>query len=110
MATADGTVHRVEIDAVGGKVFRTGQDPDQDAGDKRELADRLKRAGQTPQQAVEKATGRSDGTVTGVELGENDANRLVWSVDVVTTRDWNKTTHDVDAASGEILREHVDRD
>ncbi|MFV0137817.1 PepSY domain-containing protein [Streptomyces sp. HMX87] len=110
VAAADGTVHHVDIDAVNGKVFRTQLDPDQDADDKRELADRLSRATQTPQQAVQKATDRTDGTVTGIELGENDDQRLIWSIDIVTTDKWDKTTYDVDATNGEILREHVDRD
>ncbi|NEY35450.1 hypothetical protein GTU99_25310 [Streptomyces sp. PRKS01-65] len=110
VAAEDGTIHRVDIDAVNGKVFRTQADPDQDADDKREITDRLGNARQSPEQAVRAATGRTKGTVTGVELDENDDRRLIWSVDVVTPDNWNKTTYDVDASSGRVLREHVDRD
>ncbi|MFE0809629.1 PepSY domain-containing protein [Streptomyces sp. NPDC058794] len=109
VATADGTVHRIDIDAVSGKVFRT-QAEDQDADDKQQLADLLKKATQTPEQAVRAATDNAKGTVTHVELDENDDQKAIWSVDVVSTDNWNKTTLDVDATNGEILREHVDRD
>ncbi|MEU3898958.1 PepSY domain-containing protein [Streptomyces sp. NPDC045251] len=109
VATADGTVHRIDIDAVSGKVFRT-QAEDQDADDKQQLADLLKKATQTPEQAVKAATDKVKGTVTHVELDENDDQKTVWSVDVVSTDNWNKTTLDVDATNGKILREHVDRD
>ncbi|MBL1104298.1 PepSY domain-containing protein [Streptomyces sp. 5-8] len=50
------------------------------------------------------------GTVTAVELEDSDGGTPTWSVDVVTTDDWNKTTFDIDATDGKILREHVDRD
>lgn len=110
VAAQDGTVHRVDIDAVTGKVFRAQADPDQDADDKRKIADRLGKARQSPEQAVRAATGKKKGTVTAVELDENDDRRLIWSVDVVDTGNWNKTTYDVDAGDGKIIREHVDRD
>ncbi|WP_217254918.1 PepSY domain-containing protein [Streptomyces sp. AC602_WCS936] len=109
VATADGTVHRIDIDAVSGKVFRT-QVEDQDADDKQQLADLLKKATQTPEQAVKAATDKVKGTVTHVELDENDDQKAIWSVDVVSPDNWNKTTLDVDATNGKILREHVDRD
>ncbi|WP_217139794.1 PepSY domain-containing protein [Streptomyces sp. AC627_RSS907] len=109
VAASDGTVHRVDIDAVSGKVFRT-QAEDQDSDDKQKVSDRLGKATQTPEQAVKAATDKTKGTVTGVELDENDDQQLLWSVDVVSTDNWNKTTVDVDATNGKILREHVDRD
>ncbi|MET9431002.1 PepSY domain-containing protein [Streptomyces sp. NPDC003036] len=110
VATTDGTVRTVHVDAVTGKVTRSEADPDQDADDKRELADRLRTARQVPEQAVKTATDKKKGTVTAVHLDEDAANKLIWSVDVVTTDDWYKTTFDVDATTGKILREHVDRD
>ncbi|MFD5003892.1 PepSY domain-containing protein [Streptomyces mutabilis] len=109
VAASDGTVHRIDIDAVSGKVFRT-QAEDQDADDKQQIADLLKKATQTPEQAVKAATDKAKGTVTHVELDENDDQKAIWSVDVVSTDNWNKTTLDVDATNGKILREHVDRD
>jgi uncharacterized membrane protein YkoI len=110
VAAADGTVHRVDVDAVTGKVFRSRVEPDQDADDRRKVANRSSMAAQTPAQAVQAATGRTGGTVTGVDLDENDAHQLLWSVDVITTDNWNRTTFDVDATNGRILRQHVDRD
>ncbi|CAM5237583.1 PepSY domain-containing protein [Streptomyces fumanus] len=110
VAAPDGTVHDIDIDAVTGKVFRSQLAADQDADDKSEIADRLDKAKQTPQQAVKTATGKTKGTVTSVELDENDDKRLVWSVDVVDTGNWNKTTYDIDAVKGDVVREHTDRD
>ncbi|WEH32025.1 PepSY domain-containing protein [Streptomyces sp. AM 4-1-1] len=114
VASKDGTAHTVRIDAVSGKVIRSETDPDQDADDKRELADRLAKAKETPEAAAKvamdkiTAAGRK-GTVSAIELDEKKGT-LVWSVDVVTTDDWNKTTFDIDAANGDVKREHVDRD
>ncbi|MEW2292642.1 PepSY domain-containing protein [Streptomyces sp. NPDC006743] len=109
VATADGTVHRIDVDAATGKVSRKAVESDQDAGDRRKVADRLKKATRTPAQAVQTATGKTRGTVTGVDLDEHD-DKLVWSVDVVTPKDWHKTTYDIDVANGNVVREHVDRD
>ncbi|QGV78743.1 PepSY domain-containing protein [Streptomyces ficellus] len=105
VAAQDGTAHAVRVDAVSGKVTSSLTDPDQDAEDKQEWAARLGAATVTPQQAAQTATGRTKGTVSAVQLDDE-----VWSVDVVTTNDWNKTTYDVDARTGKIVREHVDRD
>ncbi|MBT2415913.1 PepSY domain-containing protein [Streptomyces sp. ISL-12] len=110
VAASDGTVREVDIDAVTGKVFHSEADADQSADDKSEIADRLSQADQTAEQAAKAATDKTDGTVTAVKLDENDDQKLIWSVDVVTTDNWNKTTYEVDASNGEILREHVDRD
>ncbi|WP_079154513.1 PepSY domain-containing protein [Streptomyces subrutilus] len=104
VAAADGTVHDVHVDAVNGKVTRSRVEPGQDAEDKSEVAEQLKAVTTTAQQAVKTATDRKAGTVTAVELDDD-----VWSVDVVTP-DWNKTTYDIDAAKGTVVREHVDRD
>lgn len=105
VAAQDGTAYAVRVDAVTGKVTESRVDPGQDPEDKRELADRLGAATVTPQRAVKTATDRKKGTVTAVELDDTR-----WSVDVVTTNDWYKTTYDIDARTGKIVREHVDRD
>jgi uncharacterized membrane protein YkoI len=110
VASADGTGHTVRVDAVTGKAGQARTDTDQDSGDKRELADRLKKATVTVRQAATAATDRTKGTVTSVELGDTDRGAPKWSVDVVNTSDWNKTTYDIDATDRTILREHVDRD
>jgi uncharacterized membrane protein YkoI len=110
VATADGTAHTVRVDAVTGTADQARTDRDQDPDDKRELADLLKKATVTPQQAVRTATDKTKGTVTSVGLGDTDQGAPKWSVDVVTTDNWNKTTYDIDAANRKILREHMDRD
>lgn len=109
VAAADGTVHMVDVDAADGKVFRNQAQPGQSSEDRRKVADRLRKATQSPAQAVKTATDKKKGTVTGAMLDESDG-KLVWAVDVVDTKDWKKTTYDVDAASGKIAREHTDQD
>lgn len=110
VAQTDGTLHRIDIDAVSGKVFRTMVDPDQDADDKTQVSDWLDKAKQTPAQAVKAATAKAKGTVTHVELGDNDDQQVVWNVDVVDKGNWNKASIVVDAANGKVLSQDVDTD
>ncbi|MFI7872067.1 PepSY domain-containing protein [Streptomyces salinarius] len=110
VAQSDGTLHRIDIDAVTGKVFRTMVDPDQDPDDKTQITEWLDKAKQTPQQAVKAATAKAKGTVTHVELGDNDDQQVVWDVDVVDKKSWDKTSVVVDAANGKVLSQKVDKD
>ncbi|MFJ6700327.1 PepSY domain-containing protein [Streptomyces sp. NPDC091272] len=110
VAQTDGTVQRVDVDAIGGKVAEPRADDDQDKEDKQKLVDRLSKAKVTWDKAAKTATDRKKGTVTTVELDDMDDKRLVWKVDVVTPGNWDKTTYDIDAADGSVVREHVDRD
>ncbi|MEU2428456.1 PepSY domain-containing protein [Streptomyces sp. NPDC007861] len=111
VATSDGTSYDVHVDAVTGQVIRSQVEGDQDNEDRQQLADRLSKAKTTAQQAASTATDRKQGTVTSVGLGGGNGGAApVWSVDVVSTDDWSKTDFDIDAASGEILRQEVDRD
>ncbi|MEU1482840.1 PepSY domain-containing protein [Streptomyces sp. NPDC005752] len=103
----DGTAHDVTIDAVSGEVIDSAPVADQSAADKQQWADRISQATQTPEQAAKVATDKQDGWVTSIALDENDSQVLVWQVDVVS-KDWNKTTFDVDAAKGTITDEQVD--
>ncbi|MFF3171271.1 PepSY domain-containing protein [Streptomyces sp. NPDC057900] len=105
----DGTEHTVRIDAVTGKVLQSVEDTDQDAQEKSRTAARIAKATQTPQQAAKAATDKAKGTVTSLDLDENDKNVLVWSVDVVA-KDYKETTVDIDAASGSVTGQHVDND
>ncbi|MFE4384099.1 PepSY domain-containing protein [Streptomyces cyaneofuscatus] len=109
VAEKDGTVHTVRINAVDGKVIEARVDTDQDAEDKKQTADRLSQATQTPEQAAKVATEKKKGTVTSVSLDDNDGNGVIWSVDVVGS-DWKKTTFDVDAKNDTIVREETDND
>ncbi|MET9802200.1 hypothetical protein [Streptomyces sp. NPDC006368] len=110
IAPPDGTVRTLRVDTASGKVTDSRVGPGQDADDKREAADLLRGAKQTPQLAVGTATGGKNGTVSAVRLDEGDADKVIRSVDVVTPEDWDETTAEVDATTGTILREHVDRD
>ncbi|UQA90592.1 PepSY domain-containing protein [Streptomyces halobius] len=110
VATTDGTAHDVRVDAVTGKVTHSRAEPDQDSDDKRELADQLRGAEISPQQAVTTATDREEGVVTAVGLEDSDGGATAWSVDVVTQDDWYKTTFDIDTANGKVLHQEVDRD
>ncbi|MCS0634450.1 PepSY domain-containing protein [Streptomyces sp. LP05-1] len=110
VAAPDGTLHRVRVNAVDGKVIESRAESDQDADDKKQVTDWLGKAKWTPQQAAKAATDRKQGTVTAIELDDKDDRTVVWKVDVVTTNDWNKTSYDVNASDGAIVREHVDTD
>jgi uncharacterized membrane protein YkoI len=110
VATNDGTVQTVHVDAVSGTVLQSQPAPDQDAEAKQEVTGRLTDAKVTADQAVKTATDKKQGTVTAVQLDDDDANKLVWSVDVVDQKDWSQTSFDVDAVNGQILRETVDTD
>ncbi|MFF9687765.1 PepSY domain-containing protein [Streptomyces sp. NPDC014623] len=105
----DGTAHRVTIDAMSGDVIDFAPEAGQSDADKQELAARIAKATQTPQQAAKTAMGRQKGWVTSIALDENDSQVLVWKVDVVS-KGWNKTTFDVDAVKGTITDEQIDED
>lgn len=109
VAAKDGTEHTVRIDAVSGKVVKSTEDSDQDSEDKSRTADWVAKAKQTPQKAAKAAMDKKKGTVTSLELDENDKNVLVWSVDVVD-KSWNETTVDVDAATGSVTAQKTDTD
>lgn len=110
VATSDGAKSEVIVDAVSGKAAKPRTDTDADSEDKQKLAGRLKKATVTAQDAAKVATDKKKGTVSSIELDDNDQGKVIWSVDVVTTNDWNKTTYDIDAATKKVLRTHVDMD
>ncbi|MFD3514737.1 PepSY domain-containing protein [Streptomyces sp. NPDC058657] len=112
VAAADGAVKKVTVNAVGGAAAQPRADSDQDAEDRRKLASRLAGAKVTWEKAATTANGRKQGTVTAVELDDDDkaGGKPVWKVDVVTPGNWDKTTYEIDAADGTVVREHVDRD
>ncbi|MFI7091522.1 PepSY domain-containing protein [Streptomyces lydicus] len=111
VATADGTVSQVRVDAVSGKAAQPHASSD-DAGDKQQLANRLNKATVTAQEAAQTATDKTKGTVSAIELGnaDNGSDAVAWSVDVVTTDDWNQTNYEIDATNRKVLRMHVDQD
>ncbi len=109
VATSRGTAHVVRVDAVGGKAQQP-QVKQEDEDDRKKLAKRLDGAKVSARQAAATATDKKEGTVAAVELDDDDSGKTIWSVDVVTPKDWNKTTYDIDASNRKVLREHVDRD
>ncbi|WP_110944676.1 PepSY domain-containing protein [Streptomyces niger] len=110
VATTDGTKSMVTVDAVSGKAAKPRTDSGEDDDDKAKLAGWLKKAEVTAQQAAQVATDKKKGKVSSIELDDNDQGKEIWSVDVVTTDDWNKTTYDIDASNKKVLRTHVDTD
>ncbi|OEJ28368.1 hypothetical protein AR457_31795 [Streptomyces agglomeratus] len=106
----DGTASTVRIDAESGDVIRSRTDPGQDADEKAERASWITKIKQTPEQVAKAATDRKKGTITSMELDDADSGDVIWSVEVVSTDDWNKSTLDIDATTGEVLSEDVDRD
>ncbi|MFM9372759.1 PepSY domain-containing protein [Streptomyces sp. Da 82-17] len=111
VAKTDGSVSKVRVDAVTGKADKPQADSDQDADDKKQLADLLGKAKITPEDAAAVALEKTPkGTVSSVELDDDDQGATIWSVDVVNPQDWSKTSYDVDAVSKKILKQDVDRD
>ncbi|MEW2434894.1 PepSY domain-containing protein [Streptomyces caniferus] len=111
VATTDGTVHSVRVDAVSGKAEQPRSESD-DSGDKQQLAARLSKAKVTAQQAAQTATDKTKGTVTTVELGDaqNGSDAVAWTVGVVTPDNWNETTYGIDATNRKVLYMHVNQD
>ncbi|MFI2211531.1 PepSY domain-containing protein [Streptomyces sp. NPDC020141] len=110
VAQKDGTARIVIIDAVTGKVTESRLEQGQDAEEKQHLAGLLGRATQTPEQAVRTATDKQPGTVTGIQLDDDDNDVAVWEVEVANTDDWTEADFTIDAAKGTVVREQVDRD
>ncbi|MEX2970800.1 PepSY domain-containing protein [Streptomyces sp. C184] len=111
VATADGTVSDVRVDARTGKAAQPQTESD-DPGDKQQLAARLSKATVTAQQAAETATDKTKGTVTSLELGDADhgnTDNPAWSVGVVTTDDWNETAYEIDATNRKVLWMRVEQ-
>ncbi|MYU33594.1 MULTISPECIES: PepSY domain-containing protein [unclassified Streptomyces] len=94
--------HDVTVDAGSAKVLSARDDDDNDARDRhapRSAAVSLKAA-------VDAATGAHPGTVTSVDLDDDEDGPLRWEVDV-TGEDGARYDLDVDARTGEVT---VDRD
>lgn len=107
VATREGTVHRVRLDAVRGRLLGTAVPAGQSAADKARTASMADAAGILPEEAVEKAAPAAAdphfGKVTDVRLGHNREQRLVWSVTVAEIRPGLTHTHQVDAITSEVL-------
>lgn len=94
--------YEVTVDPVGGKVLSAREDHDDD---------RARRAPRSAalslDAAVDRALKARPGTVTSVELEDDDDEPLHWEIDV-TGRDGNRYDLDVDAKTGKVTVERDD--
>lgn len=105
IVTTDGVETDVELDPAGTSVVRSVEDTENDTDDAAER-ERLLGATVDYAAAIEAAAGESQGTVTGVDLSEENGT-AIWEVQFdEDTAD--ELTVEVDAESGEVLRTEQD--
>jgi uncharacterized membrane protein YkoI len=102
VATDDGTVHVVRLDASTGRLLGTESARGQSSSDKARVRSLLERATIRPEEAVREVTEPDFGKVSAVELGERNS-RVIWSVDVVTVEEDNVHVYTIDATNGKVL-------
>jgi uncharacterized membrane protein YkoI len=102
VATDDGTVHVVRLDASTGRLLGTESARGQSSSDKARVRSLLERATIRPEEAVREVTEPDFGKVSAVELGERNG-RVIWSVDVVTVEEDNVHVYTIDATNGKVL-------
>ncbi|SEB59824.1 Peptidase propeptide and YPEB domain-containing protein [Nocardioides exalbidus] len=106
IVTADGEENDIELNADATEVTRGPvADTDQDADDAAER-ETLLGASLDYAAAIEAAAGEVQGTVTGVDLSD-DNGTAVWEVQLDEDTP-NESTVDVDAETGEVLRVELD--
>jgi uncharacterized membrane protein YkoI len=108
VATPDGTLRSVRVDAVGGRVLGDTEPAGRSAGDRARTAALLAAATVLPEDAVEKVAPETEadprsGKVTDVRLGRGVEHRTVWSVTVATVRAAPAHTYQVDAATSDVV-------
>ncbi|MFF6998899.1 hypothetical protein ACFY93_28650 [Streptomyces sp. NPDC008313] len=108
VATPDGTVHAVRVDASGGRLKDTQVPPGQDGARRADVTARLAGAKILPEDAAREVTRPEYGKVTDVALREDRAagGRTFWYV-TVTERprgqeDVDSAVYKVDAATGDV--------
>ncbi|MGW0496007.1 PepSY domain-containing protein [Streptomyces sp. NPDC003007] len=109
VATEDGTLHVVRVDATLGRLLGTFVPPEQPPARKARTAELVKAAKVLPEEAAEQvaATAVEDpryGKVTAVGLTRGREDQPVWSVGVTTIRPEHTHIHQVDAVTGEVVR------
>ncbi|WP_175412491.1 PepSY domain-containing protein [Streptomyces sp. TRM64462] len=104
VATQQGEVHTVRVDAVLGDVLGTSTaGTGTDGLTAAELTARLDEATVLPDEAAREARGSTDGPVTAIRL-DQQGDTVVWAVDVAGLQGEETKTHVVDARTGEVLR------
>ncbi|MGW7356253.1 PepSY domain-containing protein [Streptomyces sp. NPDC054802] len=103
VATQQGQLRTVRLDATRGDVLETATPPSRSTEEQRQTEDLLDEATVLPGEAAREAKGETDGPVTAVKLQEQDDAPL-WAVDVASVDGRTATTHHVDAQTGEVIR------
>lgn len=108
LVAADGSESDVDVSADGSSITRGPvADDDGDDGDDAAERDRLLGADIDHATAIEAARSSATGTVTGVDLDE-DNGTATWDVELDGDTATAQTVVVVDAASGEVLRTETD--
>lgn len=105
VVTADGVETDVELDPAGTSVVRSVEDTENDADDAAER-EQLLSASVDYLTAIEAASGEVQGTVTGVDLSE-DNGTAIWAVSFDEDTATEQTV-EIDADSGDVLRVEQD--
>ncbi|TQJ91274.1 PepSY domain-containing protein [Streptomyces sp. SLBN-31] len=111
VATRDGTVHVVRVDATLGRLLSTSDKTGQSAQGRKSTAALASSAKLLPEEAVDKvaSTATKDphfGKVTDVALEKGQDDRTVWSVTVATVQSAPTITYQVDAVTAEVVDSH----
>lgn len=105
IVTADGVETDVELDPAGTSVVRAVEDTENDADDAAEL-ELLLGASVDYLAAIEAANGEVQGTITGVDLSE-DNGTAIWEVSFDDDTATEQTV-EIDAQTGDVLRVQQD--
>ncbi|WP_030379074.1 MULTISPECIES: PepSY domain-containing protein [unclassified Streptomyces] len=103
VATSDGTVHEVRMDATQGRVLGEEVPAGQSAAAKSRVAGLLAHAELLPSEAVEKIKEPYFGKVTQIELTDGKDDATVWRITVAEIHQDDLSTYQVDAVTGEVL-------
>lgn len=103
VATADGTVHEVRLDAVRAQLINTSVPAGQSAAGKARTAALVGSAPLLPEEAVKKVKAPDFGKVNDVRLEKGPDGRTVWSVTVTTIERGHTRTYEIDAAGGKVV-------
>ncbi|MFG2681139.1 PepSY domain-containing protein [Streptomyces sp. NPDC048392] len=113
VATSDGTVHVVRVDAVLGRLLGTSVPPGQSPAEKEKRAALVEDAKVLPEEAAEKAAATAVksphyGKVTDVRLAKDRKDGAEWLVTVATIEPGHRRVYVVDAVTGNVLDSRTD--
>ncbi|MFG3660093.1 PepSY domain-containing protein [Streptomyces sp. NPDC047706] len=101
IATEDGSIQVVRLDATRGSVLESTAAPGREDSQGQAVVKLLDRATVLPGEAAREAMGTTDGRVTSISLEERGG-EPVWIVDVLDTGASPAVSHVVDARTGEV--------